>query len=154
HDDHDLNPFRLWASADYLLWKLRDQKVPLIDNRIPFRQTGFDEISSRVSLAEGMDLKYPNRSGFRLTAGAWLDSEMTIGGEASYFLVDRFTREGAIQGIAEGQILVVGTSVTPPTPTGNGGFTPAIVTPFNGALATEVETNASAHATSRIWGAE
>ena len=75
HNDHrDLDTYRVWGGLDYLLWKVRDQKLPALDQMFPFALTGFDRVDNQTTLAEGMHLSYPDRSGFRLFGGVWADA--------------------------------------------------------------------------------
>src|SRR5262249_42235054 len=137
-DCRELDRSRLWGSAEYLLWKLRDQKFPALNQMFPFAVTGFDVAKNEVTLPQGNSLSFPDRSGFRLTAGYWLDADHHAGVMASYFLVDRFTGGSGITSVSDAPVTVVGNTITPGTlivlPDGTQVQNPAQIGGFVGAL--------------------
>lgn len=157
-DCRELDHSRLWGSADYLLWKLRDQKFPALNQMFPFAVTGFDVANNQVTVPQGNSLSFPDRSGFRLSAGYWLDSDHHAGVMASFFLVDRFTAGSGITSVSDAPVTVVGNTITPGTlivlPDGTQVQNPAQVGGFVGALPVQLTSTAIVQATSKIWGAE
>src|SRR5262249_12638789 len=92
-------PGRFWLRAEYLLWWTRSLHVP---PRVSTRPAGSPVGQAGVLGAPGTAVLLGNgdffdrvRSGGRLTAGAWLDHEQTIGVEGYFFglegLADHFT---------------------------------------------------------------
>lgn len=61
------SPPRSWISAEYLLWWVKNAPLPVLNS----------------------NLDYGTFSGARLTAGSWLDSDCTLGMEASGFLLEQ-----------------------------------------------------------------
>lgn len=83
---------RLWMTADYLLWWLRDMPLP-----VPLMTTGsaaevppggIGQPNTLVVFGH-TDLDYHSFSGLRIGAGAWLNAGQTVGIEGSYFLLER-----------------------------------------------------------------
>jgi hypothetical protein len=77
-------PGRYWASAEYLLWWTKPDRVP------PLVTTGFAPGNGVLGLPDtvvlfGGDVDYGMRPGVRLTAGMWLDDCQTKGVEVSTF---------------------------------------------------------------------
>jgi Putative beta barrel porin-7 (BBP7) len=97
---------RVWGSADYLLWWVRKAGVP------PLVTTGSPDDTFPGLLGQphteilfgnhGID--YGAFSGMRATAGAWVDSDGTLGFEAGGFALERRSVQYSASGGANGQI--------------------------------------------------
>jgi hypothetical protein len=80
---------RVWASAEYLMWWLRNPQAPPLLTTGPVMangQSGFLGQPGTVVLVGG-ELRGDVRSGGRFTLGAWCDDEDEAGFEASGFFV-------------------------------------------------------------------
>ena len=90
-DDCDC-PQRLWFTADYLLWWVKDGPSP-----IPLVTTGSpnDPIPGAVGqpntrvLFGGDAFDYRRFNGMRFGLGVWLDSDAKVGVEGGYFVLER-----------------------------------------------------------------
>src|SRR5947209_15191478 len=81
---------RFWARAEYLLWFIRGDH-----GSVPLATTGPVGAPHAGALGApgtqvliGPDLNYKPNSGGRLWLGSWLDSDMTIGVDASGFCLE------------------------------------------------------------------
>src|SRR5262245_27682921 len=87
-------PTRLWFSAEYLIWWLKDgpMPVPVLTSSDPadLNPGALGQPGTRV-LLDGDDIDNKIRNGGRFNAGYWLDSDQTIGMGATYFLLARRT---------------------------------------------------------------
>ena len=91
---------RFWAESEYLLWWIKAAPVPtplvatgpITGNLAPILgQPGYQ------TLLGGSDVDLGSRSGGRFTLGGWVDSERSIGLEATYFFLCSHATE---QGVA------------------------------------------------------
>jgi len=90
-------PPRFWARGEHLLWWVKDAPIP-----VPLVTTGDPNVGFGTGVPIAGALGQPGTrvlfgnspvdlgtfSGLRLTAGAWLDDERTIGFEGSGFLLE------------------------------------------------------------------
>src|SRR5262245_62070941 len=87
---------RVWARAEYLMWWIRDTRLPPL---VTANRTGPVPVlglSSTSVVVGGGELDNQDRSGARFTVGFALDSAQSLGVEASYFLLgSRTTTVGA-----------------------------------------------------------
>jgi hypothetical protein len=87
---------RFWVAADYLLWTTKGVDVPpLVTTSLPGTPrelAGVLGVGTTTVLAGGDKFGDEWRSGFRVSAGAWLDQCQTCGLEASYFFLQNATR--------------------------------------------------------------
>jgi hypothetical protein len=92
---------RVWLGAEYLLWwtKSGPMPVPVLTTaplNSPALVPGALGNPDTTVLMGGRDLNYPVQSGARFTAGSWLNTEQTVGVEASYFFLgDRSFNQSA-----------------------------------------------------------
>ncbi len=82
---------RLWGGAEYLLWWIKDGRLP-----DPFVLTGPGNTANPGALNAGgvpfltdRGIDYPALSGVRATVGGWLGSDGGLGAEVSGFLLPR-----------------------------------------------------------------
>lgn len=84
------NTPRMWASADYLYWKMRNSPnpipllvtAPFARNRLPLvGQPGTSNVLG------GKSVQNHWRSGARFTLGSWIDESCCFGAEANYFFL-------------------------------------------------------------------
>jgi hypothetical protein len=134
---------KFYASAEYLLWQIRDSNFPVLLTTSPPPSTGILGQRGTVVLFGGNEVDNEERSGGRFTAGYWLDDCETQAIEGSFF----FLGERAIR------------------VTGNSNTLPVLARPFFNA-ATGMETSELAAfpgvnkgtvtivAPSELWGAE
>jgi hypothetical protein len=79
---------RFWAGADYLLWWIKDSKLPPLVTTGPAASGGALGYPGTSILFGGThDYDHEDFSGGRFTAGMWLDCERTVGLEGSYFFL-------------------------------------------------------------------
>jgi hypothetical protein len=83
---------RIWAEADYLLWWVRGAPLPPLVTTSP---AGTPQSQAGVLGTPGVHVLFGGslsdgaaRSGGRITIGAWLDPDQTIGIEANYFALE------------------------------------------------------------------
>jgi hypothetical protein len=83
---------RYWVRGDYLLWWLKGAPLPPLVTTsppgTPRPQAGVLGFPGTVVLFPGDSDEENPRSGFRVTAGAWLDECRTCGIEAYFFWLD------------------------------------------------------------------
>ncbi len=143
---------RVWASAEYLLWWVKNGPLPtplVTTNPDAFGTIGaLNETGTRVLFGgSNSDLNYHQFSGGRVTLGGWVDKEERFGLEVSGFLFETRT---------------VGFAAS-----SAGGAAPIISVPFNATepfnfnAAGETSLNAgntpntvTVSSASRLWGAE
>jgi hypothetical protein len=80
-------PGRIWASADYLLWWIKDSRFPPLVTASPAGSAGILGRPGTVVLFGGSDTDNELRMGGRFTAGFWLNECHTIGLEGSFFFL-------------------------------------------------------------------
>jgi hypothetical protein len=84
---------RVYFSAEYLLWWLKDGGTPgLVGAAPPGTASGTDLPAGAIQTLFGSpvsNINYKERSGLRLTAGFWIDPEQTWAIEASYFRLEK-----------------------------------------------------------------
>jgi hypothetical protein len=106
----DLTPqekpvFRFWASAEYLLWNIPDQKIPILVGTIPEPAAElvqrFPDSTITPLFGGGVGrIDYGEQSGLRLNAGCWLDAEQQVGLEAGYFQLQQGRQHNLLQSAA------------------------------------------------------
>jgi len=140
------NPDRVWASAEYLLWWFKHERMPALVGSVPASdvQAG-TEIPPEdiVPVIGGQGVNFDSFSGGRFMAGVWLDSEGQLGLDGGGFLFGQ--RRLAFNASTAGDPVIGALFVDP----GSGLLT--IITPVDPTSATE---SASAAATERLWSAE
>jgi hypothetical protein len=103
--DEAYRHYRLWGSLEYLLWDVKDQRVPPLAsiNTVPLTlpsQGGVTTVTASFLqtpiLPGGLTLTDHERSGVRLTAGFWLDDDHTWGIYANYWELEQLRTTSAI----------------------------------------------------------
>jgi hypothetical protein len=147
---------RLWISGEYLLWWIKEGPLPtpLVTTGAPggalFARGALGNPTTQV-LFGGSDIDYGSFSGFRVTAGGWIDSCQTFGLEASGFLLPQRSTDFVASANAAGSPFLavpLNSAVAIPgsgIPTGEIGF-PVSAPGFN--------TGVSVSSQSRLWGFE
>jgi hypothetical protein len=87
------NSWRFWARAEYLLWFIRGDHLP-----VPLATTGPAGVARAgaldlptTSVLIGPNFNYKPDSGGKLTLGSWLDDDRTLGVEAAGFCLETHT---------------------------------------------------------------
>jgi hypothetical protein len=78
---------RFYARGEYLLWWIRDTRVPPLVTTGPAASEGIIGRSGTAILLGQSPLSNEERSGGRITAGYWLDACQTVGIEGSFFVL-------------------------------------------------------------------
>jgi hypothetical protein len=148
---------RLWVSADYLLWWIKDGPLPSA-----LVTTGDPNTDNPGALGHGGAPLFGDKadlgtfSGVRVTAGGWCDCDQTLGIEGSGFVLSRRVQSFRAESDANGNPVIAFRYLDPPdakgvtaedafqasVPAGN----PFGVGPLAGGVAVV--------STSRLWGAE
>jgi len=91
------NGFRIWGSADYLLWWVKNapMPVPLVTTGDP--NVGFPLVNSAGALGQpstrvlfgNSDVNFGTFSGMSFTLGGWFDTDHILGIEGSGFLLEK-----------------------------------------------------------------
>jgi Putative beta barrel porin-7 (BBP7) len=100
--------YRVWASGEYLLWRISDPQLPSSASAMPagllavtttittlppppapFAQTTFLPIGTTGSGNPGGVANLGEHNGARFTAGLWFDQAEDCGVEASFFILER-----------------------------------------------------------------
>jgi hypothetical protein len=138
-------PYCFWASADFLLWTIKDSRTtPLVTTSpvgTPQSMAGVLGTGAAV-LYGGPDIENEEFKGGRFTAGAWLDPCKTIGLEASFMFLGR-----------RNNYFLAGSSGTPILARpfmDAGGFENAQLIAFPGVISGSVVVDSQ----SSLWGAE
>src|SRR5262249_45635439 len=88
------SPGRAWASAEYLLWWIKNAPAPPLVTASPAGTAGILGQPGTVTLVgPGSDLTGDARSGGRFTAGFWVDCDRNFGLEGGYFFLGSRTRD-------------------------------------------------------------
>jgi Putative beta barrel porin-7 (BBP7) len=108
-------PYQVWASADFLVWKIHSASLPtLTSGVVPFGvveyntgPAGIIHNFAALSLQSTASVATPNLSlneqfGGRFTAGMWLDPEQSLGIESSFFFLN--SRSTGFSSTTDGQI--------------------------------------------------
>jgi hypothetical protein len=96
---------RLWATAEYLLWNMPDQKLPMLVGTIPepaaeLVQRLTDSTITPLFGGGAGRIDYGEQSGLRLEVGCWLDGDQDIGVEAGYFQLQQGRQQSVFQSAA------------------------------------------------------
>jgi hypothetical protein len=84
---------RVWFRADYLIWWLRNDRLPVLATTGPaVLPAGVEGGNGTRSVLSGR-VDHGAFSGGRFTAGAWLDEDREFGVEASYFVLGEQVQE-------------------------------------------------------------
>jgi hypothetical protein len=137
---------RVWASAEYLLWWMTDNRFPAVIGSLPAAQApNIADLppGAITSLFDSSQAKFRESSGVRVTAGVWIDPDQYCGLEGSFFILERRTVN--FNGATQGDPIIGGLFVDPT----NGRET--IIVPTDPSGATET---AHASVSERLWGAE
>jgi hypothetical protein len=78
---------RFYASAEYLLWAIKDSRLPVLATTGTGTSIGLLGEKGTVILFGGTEVDNEARSGGRFTAGWWLDDCQTTGIEGSFFIL-------------------------------------------------------------------
>jgi hypothetical protein len=131
----------VFFETEYLLWCLRDEKIPpLVTTGLSPAMLTLGSFGSQVVLG-GNSEDTGAHSGLRLRAGFWLDTDHSIGFEASYFVLnqeDKTFSATSLGSPALGIPFVTGTGAPSAFPLAGPGFM----------------GGASAQLMNRLWGAE
>jgi len=152
-------PPRIWGGAEYLLWWVRSNNLstPVLSTSTdPFATAGGFNVSGGIGRPGtvvvvgpgGQNLDYGALSGTRLTLGAWLNREATVGIEASGFLLQQGSFHSTLASNGAGLPISANPFIDV---TGlNGGGENAITQSFPGTFAgyTTVDSKLT------LWGAE
>jgi hypothetical protein len=117
-DDHSSQAPRIWASAEYLLWWLRDAPLgtPIVTTATPGNiaaaiaagQAPGAVGSIGTQLVNPSTLNYDHPlSGGRFTLGAWLGCDSMVGVEGSGFLMQSRSAQFAVNSPEGGQIFFI-----------------------------------------------
>lgn len=90
HDALGLGGPCFYARAEYLLWWLKEARLPPLVTTGPADPSGLSGVLGRpgtVVLFGGSDVGGEVRSGGRFTVGAWCDDASTVGVEGSFFFL-------------------------------------------------------------------
>lgn len=98
---------RFYGSAEYILWKIKDQALPPSQLSSPFTVTGISSFQSNLTFPNGVGVDYGGRSGGRFTAGYYVHPDEILGFEATYFQL-----ENANTNIFANQVANLPTNVT------------------------------------------
>jgi hypothetical protein len=86
-------PGRFWVSGEYLLWWIKDTRVPpLVTQGTTLASTILGQ-GATILVGPNTNLNDSATSGARFTAGMWLNDCQTFGIEASYFFLDQNSRD-------------------------------------------------------------
>jgi hypothetical protein len=149
----------VWGSAEYLLWWVKDGPLPF-----PFVTTG-DPASPNpgtlglggVPILTGKDIEYTAKSGVRVSAGGWLDSDGRLGIEGSGFLLPRQSKTLAAASDANGNPVLTFRYKDPPDPVTGVAAEDAFqatLPPGNGAGVGPFAGGLAVISTTQLWGAE
>jgi hypothetical protein len=85
-----LNPHdeRLTVRGEYLLWWVRNQRIPVLGTTGPTSTGGVLGAAGTQSLF-GLDPDQSQRSGARFYAGLWLNDDRTLGIDSTFFFLPR-----------------------------------------------------------------
>ena len=89
-EEEELPPFhRIWAHGEYLLWRIRDSRLPLLATTGPVASVvpGAAGFTGTTPLYGGTNESNNWRSGARGFLGGWFDAEERFGAEAGYFFL-------------------------------------------------------------------
>src|SRR5262245_5302896 len=78
---------RFWVRGEYLLWWIKDTRVPPLVTASPPGSAGILGNPGPVVLFGGAPIDNEERSGGRFSAGFWFDCEQTIGIEGGYLFL-------------------------------------------------------------------
>jgi len=87
--DADLPTHRIWATGEYLLWRIRDSRPPVLATS----GQSIDPVPGAIGspntlpILGGTNLDNRNREGGRLFLGGWFDTEEVLGAEAGCFFL-------------------------------------------------------------------
>src|SRR5262245_54082974 len=80
-------PVRIWGSAEYLLWVIKDSPLPVLVSSAPAPTTATLGRQGAIPLFGGSDVDNEARSGGRFLLGYWLNESQTIGIDGGYFFL-------------------------------------------------------------------
>src|SRR5262249_42748786 len=91
-------PGRFWASAEYLLWWTKADRVPPLITSGATNSAGIVGRNGTVILLGDSGLDNAARSGARFDVGFWLNDCHTVGFEAGYFFLEDRSKDFAFAG--------------------------------------------------------
>jgi hypothetical protein len=96
---------RFWARAEYLLWKVQSASVPALVGTIPVESAELvqrlsDSTITPVYGGSAGSIAYGAQSGYRLTAGLWLDADQQLCVDAGFFQLQPGHQRGLFQSAA------------------------------------------------------
>jgi hypothetical protein len=134
-----------WVSAEYLLWWIKDSRLPPLVTTSPPGSGGVLGQPGTTVLFGGSNLDHEARSGGRFIFGFWLDKGQTIGLESEYFFLSSRSNNFTAGGTGAPGSPVLARPVFDVL----AGRENAELVAFPGQLAGRV----SVESTSRLWGA-
>jgi hypothetical protein len=91
---------RFWIAPEYLHWWTKKMSLPPLVTTGPVQNQGVVGVPGTITLfGAGSDFLEEGRSGYRLTAGMWLDCDKCCGIEASGFWFPQRNEEHTFNGI-------------------------------------------------------
>jgi hypothetical protein len=138
-------PGRVWASAEYLLWWIKDSQLPPLVTASPASAAGVLGPSTGV-LVGGSDLDHDAFSGGRFIVGFWLNDCHTIGLETEYFFLGTRTDSLSVSGFGGAN----SGAIARPFINAVTGREDSELVSFPGLVSGTVNVSTS----SRLWGAE
>ncbi|HXG12445.1 MAG TPA: BBP7 family outer membrane beta-barrel protein [Gemmataceae bacterium] len=144
-------PPLVWASAEYLLWWVKDGPLPLplvtVGDPADIDPGALGQPGTRILFGQ-RDLHYGSFAGGRLAVGSWLNKNRSIGLEGTLFLLERRSDTFRIQSDAAGAPLLAFPFINPTTGAPHAVLIsePAPGEPLVGGVAIA--------SSSRLWGAE
>jgi len=150
---------RVWASAEYLMWWVKDSPLPypLVTTGDPTTGNPGALNASGVPFLTRGGANYGTLSGLRVSLGGWLDADGTIGIEGSGFLLPQQSKTYRASSDANGNPVLAFRYLDPPV----GGAAPnedafqASIPPGNTNLGVPALAGSLAvQSQLRLWGAE
>jgi hypothetical protein len=149
---------KCWASAEYLLWWIKDAPLPfpLVTTGSPATGNPGAPNAGGVPFLTGSGVSYGALSAMRVSAGTWLDDDGALGVEASGFWLPKQTKTYRANSDANGNPVIAFRYQDPPV----GGAAPvedafqASLPPGNGAGAGPFAGGVAVVSRTELWGGE
>jgi hypothetical protein len=143
-------PGRVWVSAEYLLWWIKDSHLPPLVTAGPPGSTGVIGSPGTTVIFGGSDLDHEVFSGGRFSAGFWLNSCQTLGLETDYFFLGSRSTNFVAGGPGNSSGPTVARPIIDVLANGGAGAETAELVSFAGTVAGVVNVAEN----SRLWGAQ